>query len=152
MRHSLLLCSLFVSTAAFATPSLELEVSGGAHGWMRPDGATFGGRVGLDLFDWFTPGVRAMTLDKEAWALLGDLRAHTPLRLFQLNGGVGIGFALAKMDPAVDAQRISPYLIGDIGVRLNFWRMWVGFNVGGSPFDQRWLGMLSLGIAPFGRD
>jgi hypothetical protein len=143
---------VLVSSAASATPSLELEVSGGAQGSVRTGNASFGGRVGVDLFDWFTPGVRALTLDKESWAVLGDLRAHTPRRLFQLNGGIGVGLALARVEPAVDMQRVAPYLIADIGVRLNVWRMWIGLNVGGSPFDARWLGMLSIGIAPFGRD
>ncbi|MBK7862388.1 MAG: hypothetical protein IPJ65_28020 [Archangiaceae bacterium] len=153
------LCSLLLSTAALASPVLELEVGAGAHGWVTDPSPTFSGRVGLDLFDWFTPGVRAMSLthfkaDDRSWALLADLRVHTAPRLVQLNAGVDVGFALAHVNDTetVTTERVSPYLMGDVGVRLNVWRMWVGLNVGASPMGPSWVGMLSVGIAPFGRD
>jgi hypothetical protein len=159
MRSAVLCSLLLMSTAATAAPVLELEVGAGAHGWTTDPSPTLSGRVGLDLFDWFTPGVRAMSLtnfrqDDRAWALLADFRVHTAPRLFELNAGIDLGFALAHVNgpTQVTADTVNPYVIGDVGVRLNLWRMWIGLNVGATPIGPTWLGMLSVGIAPFGRD
>jgi hypothetical protein len=149
-----LLAVLFVlcSASAFATASLELEVGGGAHG-LHDAAPTFTGRVGLDLFDWLTPSVRAMTVGMpnvdSSWAVLGDLHVHTPPHLFQAGIGAAVGFAVASR---TGASTVAPYFMGDVGVRLNFWRMWVGLNVGASPLPVSWMAFASIGIAPFGRD
>ena len=156
-----LLLSAVVAVPAFASPALEIELGAGAHG-LKEAAPTVTGRLGLDLWNWFTPSFRVMSLnslasDQQAWAMLGELRAHTRGR-FQLNGGLGLGFALASFAPGDDrgvnakVTTVNTYLQGDIGLRLTIGRFWVGLNVGGAPYQQMFMGTLNLGVRAFGGD
>jgi hypothetical protein len=162
-----LLCLL--ALPAFAGPQLEVEVGAGASG-LSLIAPTFTGRVGVDLMGWFTPSLRVMSLtplsgDTVGWSALAELRAHTP-GVFQLTGGVGLGLATASFtrqaSGAVSTQvstlatstlstnTIAPYLFADLGVRVKLGPVFVGASVGGAPFANQYLALLSVGFAAFG--
>jgi hypothetical protein len=161
MRPSLALAALLFAAPAFAVPALELEVNGGVKGHNGPDtiGPTLGARVGIDLWDILTFSVRGMSLSKfdqptQEFGLLLDARVHSPGR-FQVNGGLGLGLAIATVSPGgdwLDASftTVRPFPLLDVGVRLNLWKFFVGLNVGGWPFTPTWMGTLSVGISLFG--
>ncbi len=137
---------------------LELEVGAGAYGWGTPAPA-FTTRVGVDLFDWFTPSIRLTTASpwlghSSSWAVLAELRAHSRGRV-QVNGGLSFGMAnLAFAAPvphvvATSVNPVHPYVLGDVGVRVRLGHGWIGFNIGGSPFAPAWMAMLNAGLVLF---
>jgi hypothetical protein len=151
---------LFCS-AAHASTGLEMEAGGGVFGHADAS-PTFTGRLGVDFWTHITPGVRLMTLSpmdsgRSAWAVLGELRAHSNGR-WQVNAGLSFGlgtatFAMAgKQGVSANVYSVAPYVLGDVGLRLMLGRFWVGLNVGGSPMpdNQYWLGTLSVGFRAFG--
>jgi hypothetical protein len=154
-----LLPLLLLTSAPCLAAKLELEVGAGATSARAFDAPSLTGRIGLDFFDHLTPSLRALALtpvgrsDLSAWALLGEVRAHTSGR-FQLNAGLGVGVGSARFAPGpgtgVSARldRVAPYLMGDVGARLCLWKFWVGLNVGGSPSSPGLMATLSLGWAP----
>ncbi len=160
MKTLRLLCALSLALAvpALAGPKLELEVGAGGSG-TKAAAATLTGRIGVDLLDWFTPSVRVVTLTPlggapTALAVLGEVRAHTSGKL-QLTAGVGVGVATATFVPGatgVDATvaRATPWLQGDVGLRVVLGPFFVGLGVGGAPAAQRWMATLSVGVAAFG--
>lgn len=145
---------------AASGPKLELEVTAGAA--SRNDLApTVSARVGLDLWNWFTPSVRVFSVapwagPESAWAIQGELRAHTRGTLFQLTGGLGLGLATATVvrgSTGLEAgltRSAQPWLTGDLGVRALLGPFFIGLSVGGAPFQQQWLGSLNLGVIAFG--
>lgn len=163
MRPFLAAAALLFSTPALAVPALELEVNGGVKGHNGPEtiGPTFGARVGLDLWDLLTLSVRGMTLStfdqpRQELGFLADVRVHSRGR-FQVNGGLGLGLAIATIAPSgdwVDASftTVRPFPLADVGVRLNLWKLFIGLNVGGWPFNPTptWMGTLNVGISLFG--
>jgi hypothetical protein len=137
---------------------LEFEVGGGVT--SRTDlSPTLSGRLGVDLWGWFTPSIRLISVGPwtpatSAWAIQGELRAHTR-GFFQITGGIGFGLATANV--ARDAQvfdadltrAAQPWLTGDVGARLVFGPLFVGASVGGAPFQQRWLFSANVGLIAF---
>ena len=150
---------LLLTSAPALAAKLELELGAGATSARAFETPSVTGRIGLDFFDHLTPSLRALALtpvgrgDLTAWALLGEMRAHTSGR-FQLNVGLGVGVGSALFGPgpgsSVNARfdRVAPYLMGDVGARLCISKIWVGLNVGGSPSSPGLMGTLSLGWAP----
>ena len=139
---------------------LELELAGGASAQndLTP---TVSGRIGVDLWNWLTPSVRVLSIapwagPTSAWAIQGELRAHTKGTLLQLTGGVGLGLATASVDRSasgVDAtvsRAAQPWLTGDLGARLLLGPFFVGASVGVAPLQRQWLGSLNLGVIAFG--
>ena len=161
-RRVAVLAAVLSSVSVWASPRLEMEAGGGVfgHGDSSP---TFTGRLGVDFWNHLTPSVRLMTLSpldagRSAWAILGELRAHSSGR-FQVNAGLSLGLGTATFGGGSNNQPlnanvygVAPYFLGDVGLRLMLGRFWVGLNVGGSPMPdhQYWLGTLSVGFAAFG--
>jgi len=156
------LAGVLVCSAAWASPQLEMEAGGGIFG-HADSSPTFTGRVGVDFWNHLTPSVRLITLSpldsgRSAWAVLGELRAHTNGR-WQVNAGLSLGLGTATFATGTDHSPLaanlysaSPYVMGDVGLRLMLGHFWVGVNVGGSPMpdNQYWLGTLSVGFRMFG--
>ncbi|MEW5743344.1 MAG: hypothetical protein AB1938_30825 [Myxococcota bacterium] len=147
------------SVPALAGPKLELELGGGAVDWSAPQ-PTFTGRVGADLFGFFTPSLRVTSLSPfsasaSTWLVLGELRLHTPGPV-QVTGGVGLGFATADVRHVPDAPleasvtRNAPWLQADLGLRVMLGRFWLGAAVTSAPLERQWMGTLNLGVALFG--
>lgn len=141
-------------------PKLELEVAGGASAQndLTP---TVSGRIGVDLWNWLTPSVRVLSIapwagPSSAWAIQGELRAHTKGTLLQLTGGVGLGLATASVErsasgiDATVARAAQPWLTGDLGARVLLGPFFVGASIGGAPLQRQWLGSLNLGVIAFG--
>ena len=161
MKRLLILALLSSSFGAWASPRLELEVGGGATGTasLRPDlSPSLGARVGVDLWEHFTPSLRVLTLsplgsDHTSWATLAEARIHSS-GIFQVSAALGAGFGNAEVgtQPALDAQffQVKPYLEGDVGARVMIGRFWIGLNVGGMPLDRTWIASLNVGVAAFG--
>jgi hypothetical protein len=166
MTRALALAALLGSSVAVAGPHLELEVGAGISG---PDfrlsdfsnfsriNASFSGRVGLDLFEIFTPSVRVMfanpvnLTDTTGWTVLGELRLHTP-GVFQLTGGVAFGVSSVNMiyESVVSGQNIAPYLTADIGIRFKLGPILLGVGVGGSPWvSPHWNLLANVGVSLF---
>jgi hypothetical protein len=156
----LMLLLVVSSSAAWASPRLELEVAGGASAscFCRIS-PTLSARVGVDFAEHFTPSLRLMTFalpgsDNHTWAVLGEFRAHTKGR-FQVNAGAGIGFGAASFNAGEDGLnaeffRVAPYINLDVGARLMVGRWWIGANIGGMPGQRVMTAMLSVGVSPFG--
>jgi len=154
--RTLALLALLSSSVAVAGPHLELEVGAGASG-LSTAAATFSGRVGLDLFEFFTPSVRMLvatplSLDPAGWAFLGELRLHTP-GVFQLTGGVAFGLSSAGMAfraATTSLTALAPYLTADIGVRLKLGPVLIGIGVGGNPWvSPQWVALANIGVSLF---
>jgi hypothetical protein len=160
MTKTLALVALLGSSVAVAGPHLELEVGAGASG-LSTVAATFSGRVGLDLFEIFTPSVRVLiaaplTFDAvtnvAGWAVLGEVRLHTP-GVFQLTGGIQFGASTAAMafralvsNPA----DVVPYLTADIGFRVKLGPVLIGIGVGGNPWiSPQWVALANIGVSLF---
>jgi hypothetical protein len=137
-------------------------VNGGVlgHDFVSAPGPTLGARVGLDLFDLVTLSVRGMSLSRfdqprQEIGLLADVHVHSRGR-FQVNGGLGLGLAIASVEQAgggldVSYSTVRPFPLLDVGVRLNIWKFFVGLNVGGWPFGvPTYTGTASVGISLFG--
>jgi hypothetical protein len=161
--RTLALWALLSSSVAFAGPHLELEVGAGASGLVDPaaffthPSATFSGRVGLDLFEFFTPSVRVLvatplSLDPAGWAFLGELRLHTP-GVFQLTGGVAFGLSSAGMAfraATTSLAALAPYLTADLGVRVKLGPVLIGIGVGGAPWiSPQWTALANVGVSLF---
>lgn len=158
MRRLPLLAFWLIAIPALARPSLELEVGAGANGNFRALSPSFSARAGLDFFNLLTPSVKVMTLNSlgspnAAWALLGELRAHTRGRL-QLTGGIAVGFGTAVFSshpegitPSV--ATLKPWVTADVGARVLLGPFFVGFNLGGTPFNPGWTAMLTVGFKLF---
>jgi hypothetical protein len=156
------MAAVLVCSAASASTGLEVEAGGGVFGHADTS-PTFTGRVGVDFWNHITPSVRLMTLSpmdggRSAWAVLGEIRAHSNGR-WQVNAGLSLGLGTAtfaagtsKTSVSANLYSVSPYVMGDVGLRLMLGRFWVGLNVGGSPMpdNQYWLGTLSVGFRAFG--
>lgn len=139
-------------------PKLEVEVSGGVT--SRTDVTpTVSARLGVDLWNWFTPSVRLVSVapwagSQSAWAVQGELRAHTR-GTFQLTGGLGFGLATANVvrtGSGLDADLTRPalpWLTGDVGARVRLGPLFLGVSVGGAPLQQQWLASLNLGFVAF---
>ena len=161
MRASLALLGLLVCSSAAAFPALEVEAAGGILGRdsVQSIAPTFAGRVGLDLFDRVTVSMRGMSLSPitaptQVWGFLADAHVHTRGH-FQVNGGLGVGFALAAFssgDKALDVSLsgVRPFLLADVGVRLALGHFFIGLNAGGWPWTPMWMGTLSFGVRFFG--
>lgn len=142
------------------TAKLEVEVSAGATS-RDAISPTVAARVGVDLWNWFTPSVRLVSVTpwagpESAWAIQGELRAHTRGRVLQLTGGVGLGLATANvvrstggLDAAL-ARPAQPWLTGDVGVRALLGPFFIGVSAGGAPLQRQWLASLNLGFVAFG--
>lgn len=152
------LLALLLLLVASPAPAAKLELEVGAGAGRSADGPTLSGRIGLDVLEHLTPSVRALTsgwgeTSSQAWAVLGELRAHTSGRV-QLTGGLGLGVGAAYVSSApgegVTARllRTSPTLRADLGLRVTFSSLWVALGVAGSPSSPGLLGMLSVGWAP----
>jgi hypothetical protein len=140
-------------------PKLEVEVSGGVT--SRTDlTPTVSARLGVDVWNWFTPSVRLLSVapwagSQSAWAIQAELRAHSK-GTFQLTGGVGLGLATANVvrtGSGLDAELTRPalpWLTGDVGARVLLGPIFVGVSVGGAPLQQQWLASLNLGFVAFG--
>lgn len=141
-------------------PKLELEIAGGASAQndLTP---TVSGRIGVDLWNWLTPSVRVLSVapwagPTSAWAIQGELRAHTQGALLQLTGGVGLGLATASVDrsssgvDATVARAAQPWLTGDVGARVLLGPFFLGASVGVAPIQRQWLGSLNVGLIAFG--
>lgn len=147
------------ASSAPSSPKLELEVSAGATPRLELT-PTVSGRVGVDLWNWFTPSVRVLSVapwsgSSSAWAIQGELRAHTSGTLLQLTGGVGLGLATASIDRGsteLDAtvQKAQPWLTGDVGARVLLGPFFLGASLGYAPVQGQWLGALSLGLIALG--
>jgi len=142
------------ASPALATPRLELEVGAGA--WaLKAFTPNLSGRVGLDLFGWFTPSLRVMTLnalgsDPTALSILAEARAHSK-GIFQVTGGVAVGFATATVSPdGSSVARAAPALLGDLGVRVMLGPVFIGAGVGGNPLALTWQAMVNVGVVAFG--
>lgn len=142
------------------TAKLEVEVGAGATS-RDAISPTVSARVGVDLWNWFTPSVRLVSVTpwagpESAWAIQGELRAHTRGRVLQLTGGVGLGLATANVvrsSSGLDANLTRPalpWLTGDVGVRALLGPFFLGVSVGGAPLQQQWLASLNLGFVAFG--
>ncbi|MBL8918972.1 MAG: hypothetical protein JNJ54_08955 [Myxococcaceae bacterium] len=164
-----LVVPLLLASATLAAPEvkkdggdakLELEVGAGATS-RDAISPTVSARVGVDLWNWFTPSVRLVSVapwagPESAWAIQGELRAHTRGRVLQLTGGVGLGLATANVvrsSSGLDANLTRPalpWLTGDLGLRALLGPFFVGVAVGGAPLQQQWLASLNLGFVAFG--
>lgn len=155
MRPLVLCCALMSAAPAVAFPAFELEVGGGATG-REQIAPSFQGRVGLDLFDRVVVSLKGLSLSPvwqpaQQWGFLADAHVHTRGR-FQVNGGLGVGFALATFLPTQDSgvetrlTTVSPFLLADVGVRLQLGHFFAGLNVGGWPWTPVWLATLTLGL------
>ena len=119
-------------------PKLEVEVSGGVT--SRSDlTPTVSARLGVDLWNWFTPSVRLVSVapwsgSQSAWAIQAELRGHTRGSLLQLTGGIGFGLATANVVRAptgVDAdlsRPAQPWLTGDLGGRVLLGPLFLGVS------------------------
>lgn len=152
----LVLLAALAASPALAGPRLELEVGAGA--WaLKAFTPNVTGRVGLDLFGWFTPSLRVLTLNAlgsnpTALSILAEGRAHTK-GLFQVTGGVAVGFATATVSPdGSSVARAAPALLGDLGVRVMLGPVWLGAGVGGNPLALTWQALLNVGVVAFGSD
>lgn len=149
-----LLVAALSAAPALASPRLELEVGAGA--WaLKAFTPNVSGRVGLDLFGWFTPSLRVMTLnaigsDPTALSVLAEARAHSK-GIFQVTGGVGVGFATATVSPSGSSvARAAPALLGDVGLRVMLGPVWIGAGVGANPLALTWQALLNVGVVAFG--
>jgi len=142
------------------SPKLELEISAGATTRLQLSPAV-SGRVGVDLWNWFTPSVRVVSVapwagSNSAWAIQGELRAHTGGTFVQLTGGVGLGLATATIDregselDATVQKAAQPWLTGDVGGRVLLGPVFLGASLGYAPVQRQWLGSVQLGVIAFG--
>ena len=155
LRALALTCVILQLPAAAAR--LELEVGAGAE--SRAAAPMLTGRVGVDFFDWLTPSLRAFAVsppggDVSAWALAGELRAHTRGRV-QMFGALGLALGNAYLFAENDTYsarmvRQGAYLLGELGARLRLFDFFLGLSVGGSPLSDRFLVTASLTWAGLG--
>src|SRR4051812_13748169 len=116
---------------------VEVELAAG--GTYHPEGPTapvVSGRIGIDFWDFFSPGLRATAVlgseglkatsdnspdssGNRAWSALAELRLHTPRRVqFFLDLGAGVGRLVRIQSGVFYAYAGSPGPAFNLGVGL----------------------------------
>jgi hypothetical protein len=128
---------LLLSPVAVRGDPVEVELAaGGAYHPEGPTAPVVSGRIGIDFWDFFSPGIRATavlggegvgdTVDNSpdssgnrAWSVLAELRLHTPGRVqFFLDLGAGVGRLVRIQSGVFYAYAGSPGAAFNLGVGL----------------------------------
>ena len=159
--HMKYLVAAVVLACPFAARAAKLELEVGTAQTLGAGQRFLTARIGVDVFGHLTPSVRVLAqtpacCERQTWALLGELRAHTGGWL-QLTAGLGLGVGTASsvLGPEAGASmRVQPlrstYMTGDAGVRLMLHRFWIGAGFARSTGWEGYRTLLSVGWAPLG--